>query len=179
MKNKFRPSVHFTPPKGWANDPNGMFFLDGTYHFFYQHRPNSNTFPRNRSEYKMHWGHAVSKDLLHWENLPIALFPDDKGDCWSGSCVVDKENLSGFGKDAVLAYYTNYVAESGVQEQGLAFSTDYVNFTKIPNNPVLPNPGQSDFRDPKVFWNPVRNCYSMALTGGKHIEFFASKDLLS
>lgn len=179
MKNKFKPAVHFTPPKGWGNDPNGMFYANGKYHFFYQHRPNSCTFPRNRSEYKMHWGHAVSSDLLRWENLPIALFPDEKGDCWSGSCVVDKENLSGLGKNAVLAYYTNYVAEDGTQEQGLAYSSDYENFIKFPKNPVVPNPGQSDFRDPKVFWNPVKNCYSMALTGGKHIEFYASDDLLN
>lgn len=182
MNYSFRPNVHFSPLANWSNDPNGMIYIDGKYHFFYQHRPNSRTFPYNRSEYKMHWGHAVSTDLIHWEHLPIALFPDEKGDCWSGSCILDKDNVSGLGdgkNPPLLAFYTNYVAESGIQEQSLAYSTDYVNFKKYHDNPVLPNPGQIDFRDPKVFWNPIKNCYSMVITGGKHIEFFSSDNLIN
>lgn len=182
MKYDFRPSIHFTPPKSWANDPNGMVYIDGNYHFFYQHRPNSCFFPPERSEYKMHWGHAVSTDLIHWQNLPIALFPDEKGDCWSGSCVLDTENVSGLAinnKPPLIALYTNYVANSGTQEQSLAYSTDYVNFIKYANNPVMPNPGQSDYRDPKVFYNLVRKCYSLVITGGTAIEFYASKDLVN
>ena len=123
----------------------------------------------------MHWGHAVSKDLIHWEHLPIALFPDAKGDCWSCSCILDKNNVSKLGDDdtpALLAFYTCYVAEKQLQEQSLAYSTDYVNFKKYSHNPIMPNPGQSDFRDPKVFWNPVRKCYSMVITGGNLVQYF-------
>lgn len=182
MSYDLRPNVHFTPPKNWANDPNGMIYINGTYHFFYQHRPYSYNFIPNRSKYKMHWGHAVSKDLIHWEHLPIALFPDTNGDCWSGSCVLDVNNVSGLSDGntpPLLAFYTTYVAEKGIQEQNLAYSTDYVNFKKFSGNPIMPNPNQSDFRDPKVFWNPIKNCYSMVITGGNHVEFYASKNLLN
>ena len=111
MRYFLKPQIHFAPPKNWANDPNGMIYIDGNYHFFYQHRPYSYNFIPDRSKYKMHWGHAVSKDLIHWEHLPIALFPDAKGDCWSGSCILDKNNVSKLGDGntpALLAFYTCY-----------------------------------------------------------------------
>ena len=84
-----RPKYHFTPEKGWINDPNGPVFYKGKYHLFYQHDPNSLVWDR------MHWGHAISDDLLAWKHLPIVLFPDETGDIYSGSAVVDKEQSGG------------------------------------------------------------------------------------
>ncbi|MDE6995287.1 MAG: glycoside hydrolase family 32 protein, partial [Lachnospiraceae bacterium] len=170
----YRPAVHFTPPKNWINDPNGMVYIDGRYHLFYQHYPTAPHWG------PMHWGHAVSEDLLHWEHLPIALYPDELGCIFSGSCVYDRENLSGFGtRDTppLLALFTHHSTdESHMEHQSLAYSTDYEHFEKYYGNPVIPNSGQKDFRDPKIFWNPVRKCYSLVLAAGDHVEFYASHD---
>lgn len=171
----YRPAIHFTPPKGWTNDPNGMVYIDGKYHLFYQHySPAPHWGP-------MHWGHAVSKDLLHWKHLPIALYPDELGCIFSGSCVYDKDNLSGFGseeKPPLVAIFTHHSMDGNhTEQQGLAYSTDYEHFEKYYGNPIIPNPGQKDFRDPKVFWNPVRKCYSLVLAAGDHVEFYASHNL--
>ncbi len=168
----YRPLIHFTAPKNWINDPNGMVYLDGKYHLFYQH------YPLDPHWGPMHWGHAVSQDLLHWEHLPIALYPDELGSIFSGSCVYDKENLSGLGREEkppLLAVFTHHGMDGKhVESQGLAYSTDYEHFEKYYGNPVIPNPGQRDFRDPKVFWNPVKKCYSLVLAAGDHVEFYAS-----
>lgn len=86
-----RPNYHFTPQKGWMNDPNGMVYIDGEYHLFYQHYPDDIVWG------PMHWGHAISRDLLHWEHKEIALYPDELGYIFSGSCIYDKENVSGLG----------------------------------------------------------------------------------
>ncbi len=174
-KIDYRPVIHFTAPQNWINDPNGMVYLDGKYHLFYQH------YPKAPHWGPMHWGHAVSEDLLHWQHLPIALYPDELGCIFSGSCVYDKYNASGFGseeKPPLVAVFTLHSMDGRhTEHQGLAYSTDYEHFEKYYGNPVIPNPGQKDFRDPKVFWNPVKKCYSLVLAAGENVEFYASHDL--
>lgn len=189
MKNyDKRPLVHFTPDKGWINDPNGMVYINGEYHLFYQY------FPYGVTWGPMHWGHATSTDLLHWKHQPIAIYPDEIGVIFSGSCFFDKDNKSGFGsKDMpffglkgqppVIAIYTSHFMDIvngeriSRETQSIAYSTDYVHFEKYYGNPVIPNPGKKDFRDPKAFWNPVKECFSLVLAGGHCVEFYASKDL--
>lgn len=151
---QYRPLFHFTPKANWMNDPNGMVYYKGNYHLFYQYSPDSTVWG------PMHWGHAVSKNLLHWEHKPIALYPDSLGYIFSGSAVIDKNNTAGFGKDAMVAIYTYHdpikekVGAIDFQTQGIAFSNDEgETWTKYNKNPVLKNPGIRDFRDPKVFWN--------------------------
>ncbi|HEX6891145.1 MAG TPA: glycoside hydrolase family 32 protein, partial [Chryseolinea sp.] len=122
-----RPQFHFTPPQMWMNDPNGMVYHKGEYHLFYQHYPDSTVWG------PMHWGHAISKDLVHWEHLPIALYPDSLGMIFSGGAVVDEKNTSGFGTSQnppLVAIYTYHQAEmekqgrNDYQTQGLAYSVD-------------------------------------------------------
>lgn len=178
---KHRPKVHFTPAEGWMNDPNGMFYLDGEYHLFYQHYPDSTVWG------PMHWGHAVSRDLVHWERLPIALYPDSLGYIFSGSAVVDLNNTSGFGaadNPAVVAIYTYHDATAeragttNVESQGIAYSTDKGRtWTKYHKNPVLRNPNIRDFRDPKVSWNDDAKHWVMTLAVKDHVEFYGSSNL--
>lgn len=166
---QFRPQVHYSPAVNWTNDPNGMFYLNGTYHLYYQHNPNGNKWG------PMHWGHASTKDLVHWEDHPIALYPDDLGTIFSGSAVVDTLNTAGFGVNAVVAIFTS---AGKVQAQSIAYSTDGgTTFTKYEGNPVIKNPGVADFRDPKVIWYPKENKWVMALATGATISFFESKNL--
>lgn len=177
----FRSQYHFTPQAGWMNDPNGMVFYDGEYHLFYQHYPDSTVWG------PMHWGHAVSKDLIHWEHLPIALYPDSLGYVFSGSAVVDWKNTSGFGTvqtPPIVAIYTYHdpvgdrAGRNDFQTQGIAYSVDKGrSWKKHDKNPVLPNPGIRDFRDPKVSWNKVSNQWVMTLAVKDHIEFYGSPDL--
>ena len=151
---QFRPGYHFTPAKGWMNDPNGLVYIDGEYHLFFQHNPDSTVWG------PMHWGHAVSKDLVTWEELPIALFPDSLGTIFSGSAVYDAENSSELGtKDnpplvAIFTYHNALQEKAGAvdfQTQGIAYSVDKgKTWSKYEGNPVLLNPGIRDFRDPKV-----------------------------
>lgn len=169
----YRPAVHFTPASMWTNDPNGMVYINGVYHLFYQH------YPKAPNWGPMHWGHAVSRDLLHWEHLPVALYPDELGCIFSGSCVYDKENTSGFGTEEeppVVAIFTSH-GKNGLEQQSIAYSTDGVHFEKSYLNPVIPNPGLSDFRDPKAFYNPVRKCWSLVLAAKDRVHFYASPDL--
>lgn len=176
-----RLQYHFTPPSGWMNDPNGMVYYDDEYHLFYQHNPDSTVWG------PMHWGHAVSKDLVHWEHLPIALYPDSIGTIFSGSAVVDLENTSGLGtaeNPPMIAIYTYHDAEgeeagsNDFQSQGIAFSVDKGrNWTKYDQNPVLTSPGIKDFRDPKVMWFEDRKEWIMTLAVKDHISFYASPDL--
>ncbi|GGF30219.1 glycoside hydrolase family 32 protein [Echinicola rosea] len=167
---QFRPQYHFSPPQQWMNDPNGMVYLDGEYHLFYQHYPDSNVWG------PMHWGHAVSKDLLHWEHLPIALYPDSLGYIFSGSAVIDHGNTTGLGengKDPMVAIFTYHHDKDG-QSQGIAFSHDKGrSWTKYKENPVLKSPGIADFRDPKVSW------YDRGNGSGKWIMTLAVKDKIS
>ncbi|KAA5541285.1 glycoside hydrolase family 32 protein [Adhaeribacter rhizoryzae] len=178
-----RPQFHFTPPAGWMNDPNGMVYHNGEYHLFYQHNPDSTVWG------PMHWGHAVSKDLVSWEHLPIALYPDSLGTIFSGSAVIDKNNTSDLGtKDnpAMVAIYTYHNAEgekagrNDYQTQGVAYSLDNGRtWTKYKANPVLKNPGIKDFRDPKVSWYDKGQKWIMTLAVKDHISFYSSKNLLN
>lgn len=170
-----RPYFHFTPKKGWMNDPNGLVYIEGEYHLFYQYYPEDIVWG------PMHWGHAVSKDLLHWEHKPVALYPDDLGYIFSGSCIYDRENVSGLGSHEhppLLAFFTNHNPANGRQQQSIAYSLDKEHFIKYEGNPVIPNAEKVDFRDPKVFENPIKGGYTMALAAGEVIEFYHSENLL-
>jgi fructan beta-fructosidase len=165
----YRPQFHFTPEYGWMNDPNGMVYLDGEYHLFYQYNPYGTMWGN------MHWGHAMSTDLTSWTYLPIAIAPDSLGDIFSGSAVIDVNNTAGFGKDAMVAIYTS---NGKTQQQSIAYSTDRGRtFTKYNHNPVLPNPGITDFRDPKVSWNEVSKQWIMTLATKQTITFYGSPNL--
>ena len=150
-KEKNRPQFHFTTRRGWINDPNGLVYHDGEYHLFYQHNP------YERDWENMHWGHAVSKDLIHWTELADALYPDHLGTMFSGSAVIDYDNTAGFNKGktpAMVAAFT--AASSEKQVQGIAYSLDNGRtFTKYDKNPVIDSKAKwnsQDTRDPKVFW---------------------------
>jgi fructan beta-fructosidase len=165
----YRPQFHFTPPAMWMNDPNGLVYYKGEYHVFYQYHPESTVWG------PMHWGHAISRDLIHWEHLPIALYPDENGMVFSGSAVVDWNNTAGFGKEALVAIFTynkNYV-----ETQNLAYSTDNGRtWTKYVGNPVIPHPEHLiNFRDPKVFWHIDH--WVMSLAAGDTILFYTASDL--
>lgn len=177
-----RPRFHFTPPSMWMNDPNGLVYYDGEYHLFYQYYPDAAVWG------PMHWGHAVSRDLVQWEHLPIALAPDEHGYIFSGSAVVDWRNTSGLGKDgqpplvALFTYHDPVRGKAGTNDhetQGLAWSNDRGRtWTKYAGNPVVPNVERhKDFRDPKVFWHEPSQRWIMALSVFDHVEFRSSTDL--
>jgi fructan beta-fructosidase len=176
-----RPQFHFTPQTGWMNDPNGMVYYKGEYHLFYQHYPDSTVWG------PMHWGHAVSKDLMHWEHLPIALYPDSLGYIFSGSAVVDENNTSGFGKGdekPMVAIFTSHdmkgekAGRKDIETQSIAYSLDKGRtWTKYANNPVIKNPNIRDFRDPKVSWHEASKQWILTLAVTDHINFYASPDL--
>jgi fructan beta-fructosidase len=167
-----RPTYHLTPPNGWMNDPNGMLYHNGEYHIFYQWCPTIEVDVKT-----MHWAHAVSRDLAHWEHLPIALAPDKLGAIWSGSAVTDTNNTSGFFNGAtggIVAIFTHHL--NGNERQSLAYSADDGRtWTKYAGNPVLGNEESRDFRDPKVFWHEPTSRWIM-IVGCKH-RLFASKNL--
>jgi len=177
----FRPQFHFTPQKNWMNDPNGLVYYDGYYHLFYQYYPDDIIWG------PMHWGHAISIDLINWKHKPIALFPDEHGYIFSGSTVVDINNSTEFGSKknpplvAVFTYHSINLERSGTnnyQTQGIAFSLDKGNtWIKYANNPVIENTGIKDFRDPKVFFHNETNQWVMALVAGDHVKFFNSSNL--
>ena len=179
---KHRPSFHFTPPSSWMNDPNGMFYLDGEYHLSYQYYPDSTVWG------PMHWGHAVSGDLVRWEHLPIALYPDSLGYIFSGGSVVDAGNTSGFGTGdgpPVVAAFTHHdpvgekAGSQDFQNQSIAFSRDKGRtWTKYAGNPVLENEsGIRDFRDPKIIWYEPGGKWVMALAVYDRVQFYGSPDL--
>ena len=170
-----RPSIHFAPHKGWMNDPNGPIFFKGEYHLFFQHNPD-NTYWDN-----MHWGHAKSKDLVHWEELPIALFPDEDGMIFSGSALVDERNVTGLGSaenPAILLFYTSHDSKTGREMQCVAYTTDFAKFYKYGNNPIIPGKEHTPARDPQVFENKILGGYSLCLTVEKAVEFYHSTNLL-
>ena len=167
---QYRPQIHFTPAKNWMNDPNGMVYIDGVYHLFYQYNPQGNDWGN------MSWGHATSPDLIHWQEQPVALTRDELGDIFSGSAVIDKQNTAGFGANAMVALYTS---ASSVQQQSIAYSTDDgKTFTRYSGNPVIRN-NDDNLRDPKVFWHEATGKWIMALAKGwlRGIEFYGSTDL--
>lgn len=177
----FRPAFHFTPEENWMNDPNGMFFLNGTYHLFFQYYPEGNTWG------PMHWGHATSKDMISWEEQPVALEPDELGYIFSGSAVVDTENTSGFGDGgtppviAMFTYHDPKGEEEGredYQTQAIAYSLDEgKTFTKYEGNPVIENPGIRDFRDPKITRDDVHEQWVMVLSADDQTMFYTSQNL--
>ena len=177
----YRPQFHFSPPQQWMNDPNGLVYSQGEYHLFYQYNPYSNKWG------PMHWGHAVSRDLVRWENLPIALYPDRHGTIFSGSAVVDTANTSGFGTKehpplVALFTYHDHLSENlggtGFESQGLAYSPDNGrNWVKYAENPVLTSPAVRDFRDPKLFWYEPDRRWIVVLAVADHVAFYSSPDL--
>ncbi len=177
-----RPQFHFSPEKMWMNDPNGMVYFEGEYHLFYQHYPEANVWG------PMHWGHAVSTDLVHWQHLPIALYPDSLGLIFSGSAVVDWNNTSGFGVNGqppLVAIFTQHLMEgekagrTDFQYQSIAYSTDKGRtWTKYADNPVVPNTQKiKDFRDPKVIWDEDSKQWVMVFAAHDHVMLWGSPDL--
>ncbi|XP_031628779.1 uncharacterized protein LOC116344402 [Contarinia nasturtii] len=178
---KYRLQVHYSVPSGWMNDPNGLIYEDGYYHLFYQYNPASTTFG------PPHWGHAQSLDLVHWENLPIAIYPYNEQWIFSGCCVLDKDNVTGFGshlpgqsEQPLIAIYTLHEqhGETHKETQGLSYSLDKgMTWTYYDANPIIPSLGIPDFRDPNVF---ERNgTFYMVLAEFDRIEFFKSKNLIN
>ncbi len=171
-----RPQFHFSSRRGWINDPNGMLYYDGEYHLFYQHNP----FERNWEN--MHWGHAVSKDMVHWNELPDALHPDEIGTMFSGTAVVDYKNTSGFksGKENVIV--VAYTADSRDNEvQCIAYSNDKGRtFEKYKGNPVINSKakwGTKNLRDPKLFWHEASHKWVMVLFEKTGMSFYNSDNL--
>ena len=169
-----RPVAHFSPPAGWMNDPNGLVHHAGEWHLFYQHHPDSLVWG------PMHWGHAVSRDLLNWEHLPIALTPDEHGTIFSGSAVIDHDGVAGYGPGAMLAFFTYHRERD--RGQGLAISLDAGRtWTKHPDNPILLPPDDAvDFRDPRVFryQDPAGpSWWVMVVAAGRVLRCYRSDDL--
>lgn len=167
-REDYRPLYHHTPPYGWMNDPNGMFFQNGVYHLYYQHNPYGSQWEN------MHWGHSTSRDLVHWEHHPVALAPDALGTIFSGSAVVDSFNTAGFGKGAIVAMYTS---SGRNQTQSIAYSTDGgATFTKYEHNPVIVS-NFRDFRDPKLIWHEPSHRWIVVVTAGQEVRFYSSPNL--
>jgi levanbiose-producing levanase len=173
----YRPQYHFTQARGSASDPNGLVYYEGEYHLFHQDGGK--------------WAHAVSKDLVHWKRLPIAIPWNEMGHAWSGSAVVDNDNVSGLFNEegsGLIAYYTSFnpAKHNGDQKIGVAYSRDKGRTWEFyDGNPIIPNIGEFyggegwDFRDPKVVWDEDHKQWVMVVSGGDHIRFFTSKDLLN
>lgn len=172
-REKFRPVYHHTPVYGWMNDPNGMFYKDGVYHLYFQYNPYGSMWGN------MTWGHSTSTDLLHWTDEGTPIVADAWGTIFSGSCVVDKDNTAGFGKGAVIAFYTSAKPSpwGDVQSQSMAYSLDNgKTFTKYEHNPILTS-SERDFRDPKVFWYAPGKHWVMMLAVGQEIQIYSSPNL--
>src|SRR5882762_7364686 len=175
-RERFRPQFHFTPATNWMNDPNGLVFYDGEYHLFYQYNPFGDKWGH------MSWGHAISRDLIHWQHLPVALAEENGVMIFSGSAVVDWKNTSGFGqngKPPLVAIYTGHYTTKPLQNQQIACSNDRGRtWTKFSGNPVL-DIGEKDFRDPKVFWHEPSQRWVMVAAWPVHrkVRFYASPDL--
>jgi fructan beta-fructosidase len=175
-KEKNRPQFHFTTKRGWINDPNGLIFYEGEYHLFYQHNPYEKEWEN------MSWGHAVSKDMIHWEELPTALSPDNIGTMFSGSAVIDYNNTAGFNKGntpAMVATYTAFTDEK--QVQCVAYSLDKGRtWTKYSKNPIIDSKAKwnsNDTRDPRVFWYKPGNHWVLVLNERDGHSIYNSKNL--
>ncbi|MCD7938161.1 MAG: GH32 C-terminal domain-containing protein [Tannerellaceae bacterium] len=168
-RETFRPLYHFTPLYGWMNDPNGLVYLDGEYHLYYQYNPYGSIWEN------MHWGHAVTKDFIHWEHLEVAIMPDELGTVFSGNCIIDTQNTAGFGKNAMIAFYTSAGKE---QTQSIAYSTDQGRtFKKYDKNPVV-SADIPDFRDPNVFYHTPSEKWIMVIAAGQEVQLYSSENLL-
>jgi fructan beta-fructosidase len=171
-----RPLFHFTPARNWINDPNGLVFFDGEYHLFYQHNAFADT-PGS-----IGWGHAISRDLIRWEHLPVAIPFADGVMAFSGCAVVDHHNSSGFGLNGeppLVLIFTGHVDVKQIQDQRLAFSNDRGRtWTIFDGNPVL-DIGEKDFRDPKVFWHAPSSRWVMlvVLANDCKAQFYGSSNL--
>ncbi len=176
-KERNRPQFHFTVKRGWSNDVNGPIFYRGQYHLFWQAFPFGVTWDTGF----MYWGHAVSKDLIHWRELAPALMLDRLGSPWSGTSLVDHNNDGGWGKDALVLVYTAFDRNSKKQVQCIAYSTDNgVTFTRYQGNPILDSNrevGSNDTRDPKVFWYEPTKHWVMVLFEKDGMSFYTSQDL--
>lgn len=167
----WRPQFHYSDPDSWLNDPNGLVYADGVWHMYYQATPHSN---QSGAKY---WGHAISKDLVHWEFIDYPLKPDATGDMWSGGAVADPENLSGFfdntDKTGIIAAYSTHK-----QTIGFAYSDDGgMTFNKFSTSaPVIKNPGANDFRDPCLFYYPEEEKWKVAIAGG-YLRIYESDNL--
>lgn len=168
----YRPIYHHTPLYGWMNDANGLVYKDGEYHLYFQYNPYGSKWGN------MHWGHSVSKDLIHWEHLKPAIARDTLGHIFSGSSIIDHNNSAGYGENAMIAFYTSASDEHG-QIQCMAYSSDNGRtFTKYEKNPVLtPFDGLKDFRDPKVFWYEPAQKWYMIVSADKEMRFYSSANL--
>jgi levanase/fructan beta-fructosidase len=174
---QWRPVYHFTPAKNWTNDPNGLIYLNGVYHLYYQHNPFENKWGH------MSWGHATSKDLLHWEHLPVAIPEKEVKDTttwiFSGSAVLDKDNTSGFGKNSIVAIYTADQPKQQKESQFIAYSNDGgLTYTNYAGNPVV-DIHKKDFRDPSVIWLEDQHKWLMTVADpAEHkVQFYSSSDL--
>lgn len=156
-REPLRPQIHFSTKNGWINDPNGLLYLDGIYHMFYQHNPAGNHWDN------MHWGHAVSSDLIHWEEKDIALFLGENGNIFSGSAIIDQNNLLGLPREEEPAAVLYYTATTHPFTQRMAYSTDHFKTIKeYAGNPIIPHMVGGN-RDPKVVYCEERGTYIMAL----------------
>lgn len=174
---------HLRPWKNWCNDPNGLIYMEGKYHAFYQHFPDKPVWG------PMHWGHAISEDSYSWKHEPIAIFPDKNGYAFSGSAIQDTLNVSGLGEKQgdkpMLLFYTSHKIldpenpQDYVEEQSIAYSNDGVTFKPYGKNPILKNQGTKDFRDPKLFYHQSTARWIMCLAVFDRIEFYESKNLLN
>lgn len=172
-RETYRPVYHHTPVYGWMNDPNGMFYKDGVYHLYFQYNPYGSMWGN------MTWGHSTSIDLTHWTYEGTAIVPDAWGAIFSGSCVVDKDNTAGFGKGAVVAFYTSAKSTpwGDIQSQSMAYSLDNgKTFIKYEHNPILTST-ERDFRDPKVFWYAPGKHWVMMLAVGQEMQIYSSGNL--
>ncbi len=178
-KERNRPQFHFTVKRGWSNDVNGPIFYKGQFHLFWQAFP----FGVKWDTGFMYWGHAVSADLIHWRELAPALMPDQLGSPWSGSSLVDHNNDGGWGKDALVLFYTAFDRHTKKQVQCIAVSTDNgATFTRYAGNPIVDSNrevGSNDTRDPKVFWYEPAKHWVMVLFEKDGMSFYTSTDLKS
>lgn len=171
-ESDYRPLYHFTPARNWMNDPNGLVYYKGTYHLFYQYNPNGNVWG------PMNWGHATSTDLFNWQDQSIALVPDNIGTIFSGSAVVDTNNTTGFKNGSEYPLVAIFTQNGTQQVQSLGYSTDAgSSWNKYVSNPVLPNPGLTDYRDPKVFWYAPGNKWLMVMAAGDRVKIYSSVNL--